>query len=279
MDQDVKGNQGDPSAAVKESQPEGSQAIVKCNLNAEAETFPSNLQDPLNVGHQIYPELCLEKAVKPYAMIDTQSNQSLSRSAFLDLFDIQTKEARYTMSACAGYHRMAGRKTTGYCVESSDGSATFTLSPLPECSKLPGPVSDPDPVPVPTTSAPVPDPVEPGPGPVSDPDLVPVPTASAPVPGPVSDPVPVPTASAPVPDPVEPVPVSLPGPDSDPVPCSCPGCTCSLSCCRTRTHLQTLGTWDLCSKFFPVQKTFAKKIYAIPVTNLVLLKRQIELQD
>lgn len=48
---------------------------------------------------KVYPYGCPEEAVKMYVVIDAQSTNTISKSEFLDLFDVPTEEMFYTASA------------------------------------------------------------------------------------------------------------------------------------------------------------------------------------
>ena len=85
----------------------------------------------------VYPAGHRDKAVKLYAIIDDQSNRSLVRSQFFDVFSDQSPSAPYTLRICAGVKDASGRRASGYEVESSDGSVQITLPSLIECNNIP----------------------------------------------------------------------------------------------------------------------------------------------
>lgn len=58
---------------------------------------------------KIYPNDQPEKAIKTYCIIDDQSNRSLARSEFFDIFGEQGSEIQYTLSSCSGTHLTSGR--------------------------------------------------------------------------------------------------------------------------------------------------------------------------
>ncbi len=62
---------------------------------------------------KVFPEGQPEKAVKMYAMLDDQSNRSLARSKFFDLFNINSKTSPYSLKTCAGLIDCYGRKAIG----------------------------------------------------------------------------------------------------------------------------------------------------------------------
>nr|XP_054593164.1 uncharacterized protein LOC129160055 [Nothobranchius furzeri] len=86
---------------------------------------------------KVYPAGHRDKAVKLYAILDEQSNRSLVRSHFFDVFNDQSPSAPYTLRTCAGVKEAAGRRASGYEVESLDGSVRIPLPSLIECNDIP----------------------------------------------------------------------------------------------------------------------------------------------
>ncbi|XP_061128960.1 uncharacterized protein LOC133150443 isoform X1 [Syngnathus typhle] len=86
---------------------------------------------------KVYPDNQPEKAEKMYAMLDDQSNRSLARSQFFDIFKIETDAYPYTLKTCAGLATVSGRKATGYHIEAVNGGVNLTLPELTECDDLP----------------------------------------------------------------------------------------------------------------------------------------------
>ncbi len=72
-----------------------------------------------------------------YAILDDQSNRSLARSEFFDLFDITECNVAYTLKTCAGTVDTEGRLARGFQVESFDGSLVLPLPVLLECNEIP----------------------------------------------------------------------------------------------------------------------------------------------
>ncbi|XP_061191767.1 uncharacterized protein LOC133200011 [Saccostrea echinata] len=72
-----------------------------------------------------------------YAMLDDQSNHSLAAPSLLDAFNVDGPEYEYTLTSCSGSVMSAGRRAQGLVVESIDGSCSFDLPTLIECSDLP----------------------------------------------------------------------------------------------------------------------------------------------
>ena len=75
--------------------------------------------------------------MKLYAIMDEQSNRSLVRSQFFDMFNDQSPSAPYTLRTCAGVKQSAGRRASGYEVESLDGTVCVPLPSLIECNDIP----------------------------------------------------------------------------------------------------------------------------------------------
>lgn len=85
---------------------------------------------------QVFPRGERERAVKMYAIIDDQSNRSLARSEFFQLFGIHGSPAPYLLRTCAGTTEMAGRKAVGFQIEAVDGPVCLDLPPLIECNEI-----------------------------------------------------------------------------------------------------------------------------------------------
>lgn len=75
--------------------------------------------------------------MKLYAVMDEQSNRSLVRSQFFDMFNDQSPSAPYTLRTCARVKQSAGRRASGYEVESLDGAIRISLPSLIECNDIP----------------------------------------------------------------------------------------------------------------------------------------------
>ncbi|XP_061886479.1 uncharacterized protein LOC133637538 [Entelurus aequoreus] len=72
-----------------------------------------------------------------YAMLDDQSNLSLARSEFFDMFKVNSLAAPYTLQTCSGVGLTAGRRASGYVIESIDGATAIQLPMLIECNMIP----------------------------------------------------------------------------------------------------------------------------------------------
>lgn len=86
---------------------------------------------------KVFPEGHPEKAVKTYVILDDQSNRSLARSEFFDMFDLKEGNVAYTLKTCAGTVETEGRLAQGFQVESFDGSIVLPLPVLLECNEIP----------------------------------------------------------------------------------------------------------------------------------------------
>ncbi|XP_040197421.1 uncharacterized protein LOC120930263 [Rana temporaria] len=86
---------------------------------------------------RVYPEDNRDKAIKVYAILDDQSNKSLAKSAFFDSFHIRGPGAPYSLRTCAGTVETAGRRASGYIIESSDGQVRLPLPTILECNQIP----------------------------------------------------------------------------------------------------------------------------------------------
>lgn len=85
----------------------------------------------------VYPKGCPEQKVRTNVMLDNQSNVSLARSAFFDIFGIQGEASPYTLKTCSGTTDTSGRRASGFMVESADGELHLSLPTLIECSLIP----------------------------------------------------------------------------------------------------------------------------------------------
>lgn len=86
---------------------------------------------------KVYQKGQQEKAIRMYAMLDDQSNRSLARTEFFDLFNIYGDTFPYTLKTCAGIKESFGRKATGYQIEAINGGVSLTLPTLIECNDIP----------------------------------------------------------------------------------------------------------------------------------------------
>ncbi|MEE6488845.1 hypothetical protein FKM82_015408 [Ascaphus truei] len=71
-----------------------------------------------------------------YAILDDQSNRSLVRSEFFDMFNIQDGASPYTLRTCAGRMETTGRRVNGYTICSIDGKVNMPLPTLIECNHM-----------------------------------------------------------------------------------------------------------------------------------------------
>ncbi|KAL2089355.1 hypothetical protein ACEWY4_014043 [Coilia grayii] len=86
---------------------------------------------------KVYPQGKPEMAARMYAMLDDQSNRSLARSDFFNLFSIIDTEAPYSLKTCAGVVETCGRRADGFCIEPVSGGDSFSLPTLIECNDIP----------------------------------------------------------------------------------------------------------------------------------------------
>ncbi|XP_062422700.1 uncharacterized protein LOC119214058 [Pungitius pungitius] len=85
----------------------------------------------------VYPSGHRNLKRKMYAILDDQSNASLARSEFYEMFNIRGEAVSYTLKTCAGMVETAGRKACGFTVESIDGKMNMALPTLTECNEIP----------------------------------------------------------------------------------------------------------------------------------------------
>ncbi len=78
-----------------------------------------------------------ERAVTAYAVLDKQSNKSLARTEFFELFRVKEVTAAYTLKTCSGATETMGWRTDNFIMESLDGKTRIPLPTLIECDMLP----------------------------------------------------------------------------------------------------------------------------------------------
>lgn len=82
----------------------------------------------------IYPQGQYEKVVNIYFILNDQSNCSLVRSDFFELFNIGTQPFLYSLKTCAGLVETSGRKAEG--CKFLDGKTSLPFPPLIECNEI-----------------------------------------------------------------------------------------------------------------------------------------------
>lgn len=85
----------------------------------------------------VYPCDRREESKRMYAILDDQSNVSLARTEFFDVFNVQGMPAPYVLRTCAGVVDVSGKRAQGFIVESLDGKTSIPLPTLTECNQLP----------------------------------------------------------------------------------------------------------------------------------------------
>lgn len=86
---------------------------------------------------KVYPVGQSERAVKMYAILDEQSNRSLAKTDFFNLFSIGGHLEPYTLKTCSGVMDATGRRANNFIVESLDGMTLLSLPTLIECDMIP----------------------------------------------------------------------------------------------------------------------------------------------
>ncbi|KAL0150123.1 hypothetical protein M9458_054550 [Cirrhinus mrigala] len=69
---------------------------------------------------RVFPREQQERATRMYAIIDDQSNRSLAKGEFFQIFGIQSNPSPYLLRTCAGSMETAGRKVVGFQIETLD---------------------------------------------------------------------------------------------------------------------------------------------------------------
>lgn len=131
----------DPKQPVAENQKMSEDIPVETEVSSACTEVCGNSQLPRSCSKvclvKVFPENQPEKAVKAYVILDDQSNRSLARSEFFDLFSITERSIAYTLKTCAGTIETEGRIAQGFQVESLDGGLTLSLPALLECNEIP----------------------------------------------------------------------------------------------------------------------------------------------
>lgn len=78
-----------------------------------------------------------DKAIKMYAVLDEQSNKSLAKAEFFNLFGVNASPAPYTLKTCSGTTETSGRRANNFVLESIDGKMQLPLPTLIECDMVP----------------------------------------------------------------------------------------------------------------------------------------------
>ncbi|XP_057709361.1 uncharacterized protein LOC130927495 [Corythoichthys intestinalis] len=84
-----------------------------------------------------YPAGQREKAVKVYAVLDEQSNKSLAKTEFFEIFGVNSQMMPYTLKTCSGIQETAGRRASNFILEAIDGKLQLPLPTLIECDMVP----------------------------------------------------------------------------------------------------------------------------------------------
>ena len=72
-----------------------------------------------------------------YVMLDDQSNHSLARYTFFDMFNIYGDTSPYILRTYSGTTGAHGRRVSGFIVQSADEEVQLLLPPLIECDSIP----------------------------------------------------------------------------------------------------------------------------------------------
>ncbi|XP_064461872.1 uncharacterized protein LOC135372079 [Ornithodoros turicata] len=86
---------------------------------------------------RVHPKSQPERSRKMYAVLDDQSNRSLARPSFFDMFNVHGDDSPYTLKTCAGIIETTGRRANGVVVESIDRRTQLQLPTLIECTQIP----------------------------------------------------------------------------------------------------------------------------------------------
>lgn len=85
----------------------------------------------------VYPKGYKDRAVKAYVILDDQSNCSLAKPEFFELFDIKSEPFSCNLRTCSGVVETWGKTAEGFHIESLDRSVVISLPLLIECQDIP----------------------------------------------------------------------------------------------------------------------------------------------
>ncbi len=85
---------------------------------------------------KLYPKGSKDMAIKAYVILDDQSNCSLARPEFFELFNVESEQFSYHLRTCSGIIETSGKKAEGFQIESLDGKVLISLPPLIECHEI-----------------------------------------------------------------------------------------------------------------------------------------------
>lgn len=130
-----QGGEADTEESTEQGTDESTEVTSKCTEICGIANSPRSCSKICLA--KVYPKDHPEKAVRTYVVMDDQSNRSLARSDFFDLFNIGREAVTYTLKTCSGVMETTGRRARGYMVESLDGSTKVPLPTLLECDLIP----------------------------------------------------------------------------------------------------------------------------------------------
>lgn len=84
----------------------------------------------------VYLKGCPEHRKKMYVILDEQSNLSLVRSAFYDIFSIQGAGSSYILKTCPSIIHTSGRRAMDFVI-ALDGAVFLALPTFIECNLTP----------------------------------------------------------------------------------------------------------------------------------------------
>ncbi|XP_034529393.1 uncharacterized protein LOC117804989 [Notolabrus celidotus] len=128
-------------SAVAERSDSGEQGECSSSVTSKCTEICDQANSPRSCSKiclvKAYPAGNKEKAVKMYAVLDEQSNKSLAKTEFFNLFNVKASPTPYTLTTCSGKMETSGRRAVNFCIESMDGRLQLPLSPMIECDMVP----------------------------------------------------------------------------------------------------------------------------------------------
>lgn len=86
----------------------------------------------------VYPKETPSQRLRIYALIDDQSNTTLTKTELFDFMNVPHSQTHFfTLTSCAGRIQTSGRKMSGLMVATIDDSVVMELPTITECNEVP----------------------------------------------------------------------------------------------------------------------------------------------
>ena len=130
---DVSFVQGIPTPAIEQH---GGETVVMNSLCTKVcDDIPKSCSKTFLV--KVFPNDRPDLSLLCYAILDDQSNCSLAKSKFFDVFNEQGPYVKYDLLSCAGTISTTGRKAGGFSIQPIHGSSAIKVRTFIECNNIP----------------------------------------------------------------------------------------------------------------------------------------------